>query len=212
MKRVLVKLYDWSLHLYPAPFRQMFGDEMKSTFALRLDDAQSRSSLIHCVVIEMILLPVSVIREHQQQQIALAYAGGFPMLMKTTRAYRWSLIASAGLIGAIVMLVIVPFIGNGIHLQSDAIIINGAFDPKGFAPFVSDSGQILYDLMTLITLVTPVWCVVSGVLICTSLIRNWHELKSRQRVMGFTALLMISSLLIYLLSPMGRVMFIWFLD
>lgn len=212
MKRVLVKLYGWSLHLYPDSFHQMFGDEMKETFASRLEDAQSRSVLIRCVVIETILLPVSVIREYHQKQMAIAYAGGIPMLVKTSRIYRWTLIGSTGLISAIIMLIILPFILHGIHQQPVSMVLNGAFDPKGFAPFASDNGRTLYNLTTLIILITPIWCIFSAGWVSISLIKHWRELKSRHRVIGLTVLLMVSMFIMFLLSPNGRVMFAWFLD
>lgn len=105
-----------------------------------------------------------------------------------------------------------PFFANNLHLQSSSSIANGYFDPKGFFPYNGEHGQVLYTLVTISLLLTPLW---GGIVILfggISLWRHWDGLNKRQRTVSSLTLLSILLLGAMIVSPLGQTIITWFLD
>jgi len=211
----LEKIYQWMVHLYPAPFRDLFGEEMQMVFSLQIQEAENWRNVMGIVLLEVVHLPLSLIREHaavQRRSLLLTHSGGLPMMSQPTSLYRWSLIGSVGLTSVLLILVILPFIHHGLDQLTASAIGSGGYDPKGFAPFVGDAGEPVYVLTVLTMLFMPFWSGLAGVVLSVSLLKHWRQLRTPQRLFGVISLLAICSLVIFFISPPGRIVFGWLLD
>jgi hypothetical protein len=105
-----------------------------------------------------------------------------------------------------------PFIHHGLYQHTASAIASGRYDPKGFAPFIGDAGEPLYFFTILMVVLMPFWSGLTGVVLSASLLKHWRQLRTHQRLFGTIALLAACSLVIFLFSPPGRIVFSWILD
>lgn len=206
------------LRLYPASFRDQFAEDMHTVFTLSLKDNQSLFALLGFIAREVFSLPIGIITAHWREynwRPALAFQGEMNMgSQQSTWLFRWTVSSTLGLFIVFGLLVVVPYFALGLHLQPIGSVMGGQFDPKGFSPYLSGSpaGDIFYLLTILVMMFAPIIGIALSIFCGVWLARRWGKLNLKQYLMGGAAMLMGASLLLFLLSPLGRVIYLWMFD
>jgi hypothetical protein len=211
-------LYVRSLRLYPPQFYAEFGDEMIEVFRLKVAASDTHFSPLVSLFAEVRDLPLSIVRAHlsgrQQLAGAIAEAGVIMESSNAIRTFRWSVWASLGIFVAYVLLVVMPFFALGLHQQPVEAVRYGAFDPKGYG-FYSGDGiypSLLLMLTGLMMLVGPIWEVIWGGVLFLSLWKYRSHFGNKQRLLAGLALVASISVITFMFSPSGRLIFAWYLD
>lgn len=208
-------LYRAFFRLYPPAFRRDFGDEMLIVFQLRLAELQhqSRMQMALFLLRETTSLVKNGLRErlreYHKQQIVLFSRGELQQPVRFARFHTLTLIV---VVAAFVWLIFVPFYAYGLHLKPAAMVAGGNFDPKGFPVYYSTIGCYIRLLSMIVALLTPLWIAGFGSLLGITLVRYWVVIPARQRAYSLVALSLASGLMVFLSSPVGRVIVSWFWD
>ncbi len=214
---MILGIYKRLMFLYPAQFRDQFAEEMHTIFALTLKESHGKL-LLWLILREAFTLPISIITAHWHEynrRPTLALQGGMNMVsQQSTWLFRWTVSSVVGLFILFSLLVVVPYFALGLHLQPTENVIGGQFDPKGFSLYLGDSGtgNIFYLLTILVMMFAPVVGIALSIFCGVWLVRRWGKLNLRQYLIGGAAMLMGISLILFLLSPLGRVIYTWMFD
>lgn len=215
---LLTHIYQRLLRLYPASFRHTFAGEMAAVFTLTVKDTHGWLPLLRLIMREAFSLPTSLIRAHWHEynrSTTLAYHRGTMMTSHpSARLFRWTISGSLVLAIVFAFLVILPYFTLGMHLQPTDMVVSGRFDPKGFSLY-SDTPQsenVLYVLTITVALIAPFVGIVLSIVSGVRLLKHWRSLSLKQHLMGGAALLTSASLLLFVLSPFGRILYLWMMD
>ena len=108
------------------------------------------------------------------------------------------------------VLVALPFFLYGLHLQSDAVVLGGGFDPKDRLPFTI---RPIYYLAAYMAALGPFAAAALTVTVPAALVLARRALVDRRSwVMGLAAWSAGAATLLLLLSPVGHNITGWFLD
>ncbi|MBZ0288874.1 MAG: hypothetical protein K8I30_14755 [Anaerolineae bacterium] len=211
-------LYARCLRLYPPQFRAEFADEMVEVFRLKLEASDTHFSSLVPLLAELRDLLLSVVRAQLFERRRLAgmmtEAGVMMESSNAMRTFRWAVWASLAIFAAYVLLLVMPFFALGLHQQPVEAVRYGAFDPKGYG-FYSGDGTYpnsLLILTGLMMLVGPIWEVIWGGVLFLSLWKYRPHFSSRQRLLAGLALVASTSVVAFMFSPLGRLIFAWYLD
>lgn len=111
-------------------------------------------------------------------------------------------------------LVILPFFAYGLHLQPAHLIVGGSFDPKDLPlyDYRSNLGSLIRIVSVIVVATVPIWALGFGGVLTVTLVRNWARLGQNQRRLAAFVLLAGLCLTVFTLSPLGRLMLVWFFD
>jgi hypothetical protein len=111
-------------------------------------------------------------------------------------------------------LVILPFFAYGLHLQSPSDIYGGSFDPQGFPlyDYRSNLGSLIRIVSVIVVVTAPIWMLGFGSVLTLTLARNWARLEQNQRRLAMLVLLAGTGVTVFTLSPLGRLILVWFFD
>jgi hypothetical protein len=109
-----------------------------------------------------------------------------------------------------VLLIVLPFYVYGLHLLPNAD--GGLYDPKGMPLYSGGFGSSLRLIAILTMVLFPLTCVSFGGIGLLTLLRRWQALSRWERYMGIIVLSASVALLLFTVSPMGRVIGRWFMD
>lgn len=128
--------------------------------------------------------------------------------------YRLCLLTLMVVLVLYLALVILPFFAYGLHLQPAHLIVGGNFDPKDLPLFDyrSDLGSFIRIVAVIVVATAPVWALGFGGVLTVTLLRGWKRLTVNQRRLTILVLLAGAGLTIFTLSPLGRLMLVWFFD
>jgi hypothetical protein len=218
MKRfpsMYIRLYSGLLRLYPARFRAEFTDEMVEVFRLQLESADSPSMPLLRLLIELRDLPVSVIRErlHERRKRILATNTGV-IMMDSGRSIQFLRIFSISLfivLATFAVMVVLPFFWLGLYGQTEMEVISGSLGPEAF-PLYGGKPNVLPGIAVLMMLVAPVWDAIFGGGVLLMLGMFWRRLSPRQRRFGLLAVMAAITPTLFMLLPVGRILFSWWMN
>lgn len=210
MRRVILRVYDGLLRLYPRHFRDTFAVEMRDVFAQAVDEA-SPFRLVELCRREMVEMPMSLIREHLYERQALR---GMEMVTSSgyTFTYRFCVITILTGVILYLTLIILPFLAYGLHLENPDWVGGGSFDPKDFPIFSSPTTAWLRLIGILTLALFPVWNTFFGLRLAFSMGRNWRHLSVAQRRFAVITLSLGVALMAFIFSPAGRLIMRWYGD
>lgn len=209
---MLGRIYARVLRLYPPQFRTTFADEMCFVFTQAVQENHSPFSLFRFVCREIACLPLSILREHLHEYRKTPALSEGENSMITPPLFRWTTRGSLAFFFIFALLVILPFFVFGLHLQPGNLVSQGMFDPKGYPLYSTNLGSILLMLTYVVMLTAPVWGLTLSLASALTLRKQWIDLRLNQRIVGATAILAGTALLLFPLSPLGRIVYLWLLD
>lgn len=214
----LIGCYTALLRLYPQNFRAEYADEMTDVFALSVQEKDGALGLMSLCAGELRDLPVGIIREHlaerEAQQLSLLQEGIMTQQIVPVRVFRfctWTLMIVFALY---CLFVILPFFLQGIQRVSLETIQTGTYEIRGY-PSNPDNNVLMTAIwfISLVTLlIAPIWTAAMGGILGLTLRLHWGKFNQRQRLVGSASLLAGFAILALLLTPLGRIIFIWFMD
>ena len=136
------------------------------------------------------------------------------MSQSSDAIYRLCLLTLMAVLVLYVALVILPFFAYGLHLQPAHLVAGGSFDPKDFPLFNyrSTSGSLMRMVAVIVVATSPIWLLGFGGVLTVTLARGWKRLTVNQRRLTIIVLLAGAGMTLFTLSPLGRLMLIWFFD
>jgi hypothetical protein len=213
-----IALYRHLLRLYPSRFRAEFADEMSAVFSHALQESKDTWSLVSLLAGELWDLPINLLREHARERRANALTlileekiMSEPIVpMRAFREMTWTLLSIFMLY---CLLILLPYFYHQLNLLSSDSVSSGLYDPKGYLPFTNDvAGGVLYLLgLAIVVFGLPTVAATGGVLALT-LRRHWRQFQQKQRLWGNAAVIAALLMLVLTVSPLGRMVIIWFLD
>jgi hypothetical protein len=218
LARLTLDLYIRLLRLYPSRFRAEFADEMSLVFGQTIEENENIPSLLSLLAGELWDLPINLLREHIRERRANALTTLIEenimtetvMPMRAFRAMTWMLLSIFMLY---CLLILLPYFYHQLNLLSSDSVSSGLYDPKGYLPFTNDgAGGVMYLLgLVIVVFGLPTVAATGGVLALT-LRRHWRQFQQKQRLWGSAAVIAALLTLVITVSPLGRMVIVWFLD
>ncbi|MBZ0288873.1 MAG: hypothetical protein K8I30_14750 [Anaerolineae bacterium] len=212
---IYIRLYSNLLRLYPARFRADFADEMVEVFRLKLESAHSPSRPLMMLLTELRDLPVGVLQEHlrERRKRILATNTGV-IVMESGRSIQVFRIFSISLfvvLAVFALMVVVPFFWLGLYGQTEMEVISGSLGPEAF-PLYGGQPNVLPGIAVLMMFAAPVWNMIFGGGVLLMLGMFWRRLSPRQRRLGLLAVLVAITPTLFMLLPVGRIVFSWWMN
>jgi hypothetical protein len=218
LSRGIVWVYAQLLRLYPARFRHEFADEMSEVFRQTIQENKDSLSLVSLLAGELYDLPVNLLREYTHERRANVLTNFIEekimtetiVPMRALRGMTWTLLTIFMLY---CLLILLPYFYHQLNLLSSDSVNSGLYDPKGYLPFTDDvAGGVLYLLgLAIVVFGLPTVAATGGVLTLT-LRRHWRQFQQKQRLWGSAAVIAALLTLVITVSPLGRMVIVWFLD
>lgn len=214
----VVQCYTRLLRFYPARFHAEYADEMRDVFTQAVTDQKNELSLMALMAGELWDLPVNLLREHihERRAKALMVLIEEKIMAETVipvRAFRgmtWTLLSIFVLY---CLLILLPYFYHQLNLLSLDSVRSGLYDPTGYLPFTDDvAGGALYLLgLAIVVFGLPTVAATGGCLALT-LRGHWRQFQQKQRLWGSIAVIAAMLMLVITVSPLGRMVMVWFLD
>jgi hypothetical protein len=145
--------------------------------------------------------------------LLLAVATIVIVALRGHRTPRTVVVLLAAFVLGFAVIVVLPFYAYGMHLQDPVQVAGGAFDPRGFPLFSSESvvGNIMHFAALLLFPLTPIAIIALGL---RSLVSLWQRRVAARSWQALAASLVVVSVLLfaYLWTPAGKVLLAWHFD
>ena len=127
-------------------------------------------------------------------------------------AYRYSMVIIFGIVILYAVLILAPFYVSGTYLQPAEAIASGAYDPKNLPISQTIFGSVGRLSGMIVGLVGMPLLAASAVGMAFSARAAWKKLPTTQRLWGVSALGVAMSMIAFMLSPVGRLIVLWYFD
>jgi hypothetical protein len=201
MRKLIVRIYERLLRLYPLRFREAFAGEMLDLFDQVVHDARIGRLVAQCARELWDLLP-SLIREHLHER----HAPQMEMMASPGYTFNHRFCVISILTGEVLYLtlIILPFFAYGLHLEDP--------NPKYFPIFCTPLGAWLRFAGVYTLALFPVWNTFFGLRLLFSAGRNWRRWVKGQRRLVLGTLAASTALMAFIFSPAGQLMMKWYMD
>ena len=128
--------------------------------------------------------------------------------IKVFRVFSYSLLL---VLTVFAVMVVLPFFALGLQTQTEMEVISGSLGPEAF-PLYSGKPNALPGIAVLVMLAVPVWDAIFGGGLLLMLGVFWKRLSSHYRLIGFVAVVAAVAPTLILLSPVGRIIYSWWMN
>jgi hypothetical protein len=107
--------------------------------------------------------------------------------------------------------VVLPFFWLGLYGQTHMEVISGSLGPEAF-PLYGGKPNALPGIAVLVMLATPVWDAIFGGGVLLMLGMFWRRLPSSYRQFGLLAVVAAITPTLFMMLPVGRILFSWWMN